>query len=266
MTLRLVAMSAAQDAGFVALADCSELMSDETLRPSRIIGGQMLEILLAHHRIQLARETRDADLGLNPVALRSPAIVERLHELGYAKTAGNRFERALPEISVADPSRPARAAIDLLVPAYTSRARASVSFGDPPHLDTTEVFGLAFAFKRPALEIELELQRLSGEHLRASLELPDEPSAVMLKGGAWQARAERRDAVDVHRALRVAQAASTVPSDFQDSAIDAQRAVLLSDFGVPGGDGLRAMAAGLTDEAAERVTTETRALVHRLLG
>jgi len=119
VTVNLTATSAAQDAAFVALADSSSLVEDATLRPSRLIGGQMVALLLAVHGIVMPRETRDADLGFTPAVLNEPTIVDRLKELGYERSAGNRFERTLLDVPVADGDAPARAAIDVLVPAYT---------------------------------------------------------------------------------------------------------------------------------------------------
>jgi hypothetical protein len=65
--------------------------------------------------------------------------------------AGNRFARGLSDIPVKmkgkhDSPRP-EAFIDVLVPAYTSRARENVQVGED--LFTTEVPGLQLALARP---------------------------------------------------------------------------------------------------------------------
>lgn len=52
--------------------------------------------------------------------------------MGYAKVAGNRWERPIDDRRVA--------AVDLLIPTYRTRARQTVSVGS---VVTTEVPGLA---------------------------------------------------------------------------------------------------------------------------
>jgi len=265
VTVNLTATSAAQDAAFVALADSSSLVEDATLRPSRLIGGQMVALLLAVHGIVMPRETRDADLGFTPAVLNEPTI-------GSSEGDGLRAQRREPlRADAARRSRRRRRRAGesghrRAGACIHRRARSSTRFGHPPHLDTTEVFGLAFAFKRPPMVVELELRRRNGEILDATLDLPDEPSALILKAGAWQARREQRDAVDVHRTLCIARSAGNGPSDFEDSAIEAQVEVLRSDFGSMEGEGLAALAIGLSASEAERRTTETRALVQRLIA
>jgi hypothetical protein len=57
--------------------------------------------------------------------------------------------------------------IDVLIPAYTSRARENVQVGED--LFTTEVPGLQLALARPPVTIALELRRLNGELLHCEL-------------------------------------------------------------------------------------------------
>lgn len=59
---------------------------------------------------------------------------------------GNRWERSIDERRVA--------AVDLLVPAYRTRARHTVTVGE---VVTTEVPGLTFALLRPSISIDAEL-------------------------------------------------------------------------------------------------------------
>lgn len=72
-----------------------------------------------------------------------------------------------------------RAAIDILVPAYTSRPRQNVQVG--AHLVTTEVLGLHIALARAPVELALGLRRLNGDLLSVRLLFPDEVSALTLK-------------------------------------------------------------------------------------
>ena len=91
----------------------------------------------------LYRETLDADLGVPPIVACDLDIAGRLKAAGYKQVAGDRFERPVPDVPAGLPGRvPAvyRAAIDVLVPAYSSRPRQNVEVA--PDLVTTEVLGL----------------------------------------------------------------------------------------------------------------------------
>jgi hypothetical protein len=125
--LALAAASVADDLGFVALADLRTALGDEA-EDYRIIGGHMVTVLAARWQLGagLYRETGDADLGVPPVVVRDRDLVGRLKALGYRQVAGNRFAREVPDIPVRLAGGPApdrEAIIDVLVPAYTSRAR-----------------------------------------------------------------------------------------------------------------------------------------------
>lgn len=86
------------------------------LEQSRLIGG--VTVLLHQQRLGVdlpLRATGDADFGVPPVLLREPDLVAAIEARGYTKVAGSRWERPI------DASR--TAAVDLLIPAYRSRAR-----------------------------------------------------------------------------------------------------------------------------------------------
>ncbi|MGD9794430.1 MAG: hypothetical protein AB7V43_13205 [Acidimicrobiia bacterium] len=98
-------------------------------RDYRLIGG--VAVMLHSQRLGLdlpLRATGDADFGVPPHVLRRPDLIEAIECLGYRKVFGNRWERQLDERRVA--------AVDLLVPAYRTRARDTVTVGD---VVTTEV-------------------------------------------------------------------------------------------------------------------------------
>jgi hypothetical protein len=86
-----------------------------------------------------------------------------------------------------DSPRP-EAFIDVLVPAYTSRARENVQVADD--LFTIEVPGLQLALARPPVNITLELHRFNGTTLQAELPFPDEVSALVLKSLATTVRSK----------------------------------------------------------------------------
>lgn len=132
-SLTLVAASVADDIGFVSLADLARALPAGG--DFRLIGGHM--VTLHTHRwglgAELYRETADSDLGATPVMLADGELVTRLEGLGYRQVAGDRWARSLTDVAAA-PGAATEAAIDLLVPAYQSRARHNVKVvsGSPP--------------------------------------------------------------------------------------------------------------------------------------
>jgi len=88
----LKASSVADDLGYVALADITDVLGSSTYR---IIGGHMVTALVARWHLgpDLYRETRDSDLGVPPVVIREEGVVERLISRGYERIKGNRFAR-----------------------------------------------------------------------------------------------------------------------------------------------------------------------------
>jgi hypothetical protein len=174
-SLTLGAASVADDLGYVALSDLARALGD-IAADFRVIGGHMVTVLGARWRLghELYRETGDVDLGITPVVARDHHVVGRLKGLDYAQVAGNRFARELSDLPVKmkdkqDSPRP-EAFIDVLVPAYTSRARENVQVGED--LFTTEVPGLQLALARPPVTIRLELHRLNDTILHCELPFP----------------------------------------------------------------------------------------------
>jgi hypothetical protein len=150
--LALAAASVADDLGYVALSDLARALGDIPA-DFRVIGGHMVTMLAARWQLghELYRETGDVDLGITPIVARDHHVVGRLKDLDYTQLAGNRFARGLSDIPVKikdkqDSPRP-EAFIDVLVPAYTSRAHENVQVGED--LFTTEVPGLQLALARP---------------------------------------------------------------------------------------------------------------------
>ena len=163
----------------------------------------------------LYRETGDTDLGVPPVVVRDHHLIERLQEAGYEQIEGNRFTRAMADVPVEVVGRgdtPRQAIIDVLVPAYTSRARQNHRISE--NLVTTEVHGLAAALRRDPVTMTLELHRLNGDTLIAELSFPDEVAALILKAFATRVRSKATDVVDVWRCLEVALAARVEPRAF----------------------------------------------------
>jgi hypothetical protein len=183
-SLTLGASSVTDDLGYVALSDLAQALGDIAAH-YRVIGGHMVTMLAARRQLgaDLYRETGDVDLGIPPIVARDQHVVSRLKDIKYKQVAGNRFARELADIPAgmigeSDSANP-ETFIDVLIPAYTSRAHENVRVGED--LFTTEVFGLQLALARPAVTIALTLHRLNGETLQCELPFADELSALVLK-------------------------------------------------------------------------------------
>ena len=252
----LPSLAAAMDGGFTAIADVSKAMSLAGAKNDhRLIGG--VAVMLHIQRLGLdlpLRATGDADFGVPPHVLRRPELVQAIEAIGYRKVLGNRWERNLDDRRVA--------AVDLLVPAYRSRARDTVKVGD---VVTTEVPGLAEALRRPGVEIAAELRLTDGSQLQTNVLLPDAIGTLALKAGARTVRNETRDAEDLWRCLEVAAAEGVRPVDFDDPALSGLQQLLAHELG-DGGSSLPVLTAGLQDEAAARMRTRLRALLAEVVG
>jgi hypothetical protein len=81
------------------------------------------------------------DFGIPPIVARDHNLVSRLKDLNYRQIAGNRFARGLCDIPAGMKERGGsgnpEALIDVLVLAYTRRARENVQVGED--LFTAEV-------------------------------------------------------------------------------------------------------------------------------
>lgn len=267
--LLLAAASASDDLGFVAMADLSSVLAELTEVESRIIGGHMVTLHVQRWGLgrDLFRETRDTDLGIPPIAVQDGRLIDLLKQYGYARATGNTYARRIEDVpvSVVD-TQEMWASIDLLVPAYTSRARDSLKVTD--ELTTTEVLGLAEAFLRPGVEVSLELHRLNGEILTAELILPDEISAVVLKALVWNRRGAAKDAVDLWRMLEVASAAGVSPDEFSEGAGTESPEIVRRSFEKPNEGAMKAIASAqdLSVEAAQQRYTRIQALLQRVIG
>lgn len=258
----------ADDLGFVALADLASVLESDHEIPYRVIGGQMVMVLVARWGLgaDLYRVTLDTDLGTPPVVIRDHALVERLVELGYEQVAGDRFARPIDDTPYGSESERRLAVIDILLPAYSSRPSKNKKVGD---LVATEALGLAAALQRPPVVIELELQRLNGELMEIALSFPDEASALVLKAFATRDRYKPTDHTDLWRCLEVAHAAGVTPDALTDSKEMSDAADLVrSLFSDRQGPGMSAIVddLGLSETAADQRYTRIRALIEAVLG
>lgn len=253
----LVSTSAAVDGGFTAVANINTAMElAGASNHHRLIGG--VAVMLHIERLQLElplRVTGDADFGVVPLVLQDRRLIDAIEAMGYSKTFGNRWERPIDDRRVA--------AVDLLVPAYTSRARDTVRVGS---VVTTEVPGLAEAFRQPSVSLEVTFQLQDGSLLDTAVVLPDAVGMLALKVRVRAVRQESRDAQDIWRCLEIAAADDITPSTFDgDAPLRQVRQLLWQEVG-PGGNALDEVTAGIQSDAAARLRTRLRALLVEVVG
>jgi hypothetical protein len=270
-SLQLEATSLADEMGFVALSDLSQIMRAQPSDSYRIIGGHMMTALSHRWRLgaDLYRETGDADIGVPPVTIRERDLVSDLLGLGYVQVDGSRFERELPQL------RPAltgaatvnlRAAIDVLVPAYDSRPRANKRVGD---VVASQALGLALALQLPPVTMALRLARLDHSHIDADLMFSNEVAALAMKALVTTVRHKDTDIVDLWRCLEICQAAHLRLADFgtHDDLIRAAH-ITRDLFADRNGVGMRSLSAyfGLSPTGADQRHTRIKALLVSVLG
>lgn len=248
--------SLATDGGLIAISDVSEALH-RTGHGSdyRVLGGiaVMLHVLRTGAELPI-RSTGDADYGVPPRVLVEGSLVRDIERRGYVKTEGNRWQRRI------DGQR--TATVDLLVPAYTSRARSSRQVGD---VNTTEVPGLAEAFLAEPCIVNARFVLTDSVSFDATVALPDSKSMILLKAGARRVRHEDRDATDLWRCLEVAYLDGVTPADFNGDELPEVRRHLHSELG-PGGAALTAITRDLSPEGTAKTETRIRALLSRIVG
>lgn len=226
---RLVAYSRsrAEDAAHRAAADVADALG---AADHRLIGGQMVTLLVARYQPPDVpqRATADADAGMLSTAVADGSFIDALTARGYTRRGGNRFVRD-------------QDAIDVLVPAATSRARHNRHVGT---LVVDEVPGLAFTFTRPSEAVAVTAALTDGDERTYTASLPDPLSALVLKSLAWDLRLANKDVVDLHRCLAVALAAGIRARDWPDHPeADRSQRILRGQFAIHRPTAVRALIA-----------------------
>lgn len=264
--ITLGAASVADDLAHVAIGDLARAVRTAAVPDHRIIGAHMVTAHVARWGLgaDLHRETADADIGMKPVAITGTEIVDALRDLGYAKVEGNRFARPIHDVGAGVESARQEATIDILVPGYRGRLRQNHRVGD---IVTTEVPGLAEAWKRPSIRVEVELGRLNAPPEKAGITIPDEVGALILKAEATQVRDKPTDVVDLWRLLEVASVAGVRAEDLGDH-LQRVRALITHLFDEREGRGMRSLhdELDLDGPATDRRFTRITALIRRVLA
>lgn len=239
----------AEDGAFLAMADVADIAAS-TDTEYRIIGAHMVSVHTARYELDLPlRQTGDADVGLQAKVLASSGFVHALIDRGYRQEGGNRFIREVDDLELA---------VDLLIPAYTSRIRHNRPVGD---LFVDEVPGLSYALARDPFVANLRIRLTSGTYVDTKPYIPDAVAALCLKALAFAARVEKRDAVDVWRMLEVVNADGVTAADWPDRATPRAAAEQLRRSFLPA-NGIGVRAASTVPSQQARI----RALVARLVG
>lgn len=190
-------MSQADDLSLRALAEAAEITADDEVR---IIGGQMSSLLLTAFPVAgvAPRRTRDADTAITTELAGSGALHERLTARGYTATAGNSYNRPVPELAVPGAPMP-ELSLDLLVPSHDGRFRARQYGGR--QFDT--VPGLSIALAAEPIVIDAGATLLDGSVLEFTVRVPTVELALVLKAHAYSSRHEDRDVEDIYRLLEI---------------------------------------------------------------
>jgi hypothetical protein len=246
--LSVTSESRASDASYHALVDAAHAAAD--LASWLIVGGHMvsLHVLRAGVDVPL-RVTRDADLGVELLAIRDGRLIERLRSMGYSNgTRGNRFDATRGDLT---------SSIDLVVPSFETKLVPNMDAGQIA-VDGLPV--LNTALERSAVTVDLDATLTDGQQVAAAVRIPDVPSAIALKVLAYRQRFAERDAEDVARLLEVAYADGLTTEDWpRSSTLVKARGALSELFDAPG----RALGTA-TDAVAAR--SRLRALTRSLVG
>lgn len=238
----------AEDGAFLAMSEVAELAAS-TDTEYRIIGAHIISVHTARHELDLPLRQTGADVGLQAKVLSSSGLVQALIDRGYRQEGGNRFIRKVDDLELA---------VDLLVPAYTSRIRHNRPVGD---LFVDEVPGLSYALARDPFVGNLRVRLTNGTYVDTAPYFPDAIAALCLKVLAFAARHEKRDAIDVWRMLEVVNADGVTAASWPDRATPRQTAERLRNGFLPArGPGVRLA----TNQAEQQA--RIRALVARVVS
>jgi hypothetical protein len=246
--LILTSTSRSADAGYRALTDVAAV-ARELGADYRLVGGHMVSILVALHRVTDVphRETNDADLG---AAFADQRLIDTLTNLGYRRPgASNRFVRPIEDNL--------DAVIDVLAPSYTGKHEPNQHHGS---LVVDEIPGLAYALAKPPVHVEIEARLSTGVTVRATTSLPSPLPALCLKALAWHSRHAAKDAEDIWRLLAVCHAAGVNPDTWPDSATSRDALAALQRFATIDSQALR----HVTPDRATRA--RIRALARAVTG
>lgn len=180
--------SRADDQAFFALGDVARVTHD--LEDARVVGGLMVSLLMEAYPTPgfVIRRTADVDTAISADIASSGTLHQRLVEVGYAPSNGNRY------------TYNART-IDLLVPSDTARFSTEQYGGR----GFDSVPGLALALAGQPLLHHLNVTLSDDSSLSVDVRTPLVEHAVVLKALATRTRNVAKDLVDLHNLLLIAE-------------------------------------------------------------
>ena len=198
--VEVVAAASADELSLRALTEIATITADQNVR---IIGGQMVSLLLAAYPVPGigARRTRDADTAITTELAGSGILHDRLLGHGYTATGGNSYARPVPDLAVAGGPIP-ELAVDLLVPSLDGRFRPQEHGGRA--FDSAP--GLAPALAVAPIVIDAGARLLDGSRLEFTARVPTVEYALVIKALSHASRVQARDVEDIHRLLEIANA------------------------------------------------------------
>ena len=199
-SVEIAATSRADDLALRALAEIVAITSEENVR---IVGGQMVALLMAAFPVSglSPRRTRDADTAITTELAGSGVLHDRLASRGWTATLGNHYVRPVHELTV--PGQPApKLSVDLLVPSLDGRFRPALHGGRA--FDSAPGLGPALASE--PIEIAARIKLLSNTTAEFVARVPTVEMAVVIKASAYASRRVDRDIEDIYRLFEVVDA------------------------------------------------------------
>lgn len=190
-TVTTIATSHADNAAYLALNDVSRLTAE--FEDVRVVGGQMVSLLMHAYPVEGAvhRRTADADAAISTEIAAGGDMHTLLERAGYSAQSGNHY--VMPGTGVED------RAIDLLVPssdaAFTSQVVGGRGFDAAP--------GLMLALAAPPVVVDANVTLTNGDVLDFQVRVPPVEHALVLKAYATQTRHQSKDYTDLHNLLSI---------------------------------------------------------------
>lgn len=188
VAIETVATSNADNLAYHALADLCTLTKG---LPVRIVGGQMVALLLTAYPTAAAtiRRTADADAGITTELAAAGTMHHLLTDHGYTATAGNSYEKN-------------GQTIDLLIAAdrsvFGSEEIGGRAFDAAP--------GLRLTLLADPIIAEVAVTLTDGTLLTFEAQVPTPEHAVILKASAYSSRGAAKDLTDLHNLLQLVHA------------------------------------------------------------
>jgi len=190
-TITAIATSDADNAAYLALRDLSHLTAE--FEHARVIGGQMVSLLMHAYPVEgaLHRRTADADAAISTQIAASGDMHARLEQAGYSAQSGNRY--LMRGTGLADRT------IDLLIPssdaAFTSQVVGGRGFDAAP--------GLMLALAATPVIVDTNVTLTNGDVLAFPVRVPAIEHALILKAYTTQTRHESKDYTDLYNLLSI---------------------------------------------------------------